>query len=392
MFIGDGFIFVDNKSVEQIQELVSLLSRNGGGLCIISSDVPKGILIEKCPDNVRLLDLRYGGFLLLHTKHPRQEGIWPQYSHLQTGLAKNIVISDTITAETKIENWEGKEHSLQLAPFGTTMSSEEYRHQHNHYQNLLCETFNFTSDLNAVSIWGDSGAFVPGAKSWGGFFSARSWPLKWTGYTPEYAFAYEDSDFDAALVGVEIDVLNAGKNWGDPSPLLSSSMAKVGLQVVGFGKRNTAAIEIRTEDSDDPTKTPETRRGAWQWGIIVRNALHEGSTLIHCENGKIKRGVDLSMSTFTEGALLITGAGEKSGIVFDHGKSGEVYANDDCVLVIRSGEKGLILQFDSGDFISFSAKGEISMSDNIRSSINKMFEEMFEEMFKKMYKKMMDAQ
>jgi hypothetical protein len=177
MNIGDGIIFIDCKSVEKIQEKVASLSRNGGGLCIISSDVLKGLIIEQCPDNVRILDLRYGGVSLLNTKHPRQEGFWTQYSHLQTGLAKNIVISDTITNETKIENWESKGHTLQQAPYGTKLSSEEYRHQHNHYQNLLCETFNFSANLNAVSIWGDSGAFVPGAKSWGAFFSARSWPV-----------------------------------------------------------------------------------------------------------------------------------------------------------------------------------------------------------------------
>lgn len=366
-----GFISIDKISVENIDEIVSIFSKKGGGLCIIASDVKKGTILENCPSNVRLLDLRYGGVTLLNTKHPRQEGFWTQYSHLQTGLAKNFVISDTINNETKIENWESKGHTLQQAPYGVELTSEDYRHQHNHYQNLLCETFNFSNNLNAVSIWGDSGAFVPGAKSWGAFFSARSWPVKWSGYTPDYGYKYADEDFDAALVGVEIDVLNAGRNWDEPSPILSSSMAKVGLQIVGFGKRNTAAIEIRTEDSDDPANTPETRRGAWKWGIIVRNALHEGSTLIHCENGRIRRGVDLSMSTFSEGALLISSAGEKSGIVFDHGKSGELYANNDGELVIKAGSNGVRLLFQAGEFFSFSGTGEINMSENLKNSLKK---------------------
>ena len=366
-----GFLFVDNHSIGNLAEQLDTLSKAGGGLCIISSDVQRGVIFENCPNNVRIVDLRYGGVSFLNTKHPRQEGYWTQYSHLQTGLAKNITISDAINNETKIENWESKSHTLQQAPYGKELSSEEYRHQHNHYQNLLCETFNFSNNLNAVSIWGDSGAFVPGAKSWGAFFSARSWPVKWGGYSPEYSWKFEDKDFDAALVGVEIDVLNAGRDWDDPSPLLSSSMAKVGLQIVGFGKKNTAAIEVRTEDSDDPKNTPQSRRGAWKWGMIVRNALHENSTLIHCENGRIRRGVDLSLSTFNEGALLISSGGEKSGIVFDKGDSGEIYSEVDGSLVIKSGRNGIRFEFPGGGSIKVTACGEIEISQALKEKIKK---------------------
>ena len=371
--IISGFVFINNDNISSIKGIIEDLSRKGGGLCLISSDVQQGTIYEKCPANVKILDLRYGGLSLLSSKHPRQEGLWTQYSHLNTGLAKNVVISDTITNSTPIENWESKMHTVQSAPYGQELSSEDYRHQHNHYQNLLCETYNFASDLNAVSIWGDSGAFVPGAKSWGAFFSARSWPVKWGGYSPEYSWKFNDEDFDAALVGVEIDVLNAGKNWGDISPLLSSSMGKIGLQIVGFGKRNTAAIEIRTEDSDDPTKTPQTRRGAWKWGMIVRNALHEDSTLIHCENGRIKRGIDLSMSTFTEGALLLTSGGDKSGIVFDHGKSGKIYSEEDGTLVLEPGCMGIKIILNKNDFVIIKKDGDIDMSDNIKAKIKSFF-------------------
>lgn len=366
-----GIIFINEDNITLLDQLLHNLSEKGGGLCIISSEVQKGVIYESCPENVRLIDLRYGGISILNKKHPRQEGLWTQYSNLNTGLSKNIIISDTITDDTKIENWQSQKHSVQLAPYGTQLSSEDYRHQHNHYQNLLCETFNFSPDLNAVSIWGDSGAFVPGAKSWGAFFSARSWPVKWDGYSPEYSWKFENKDFDAALVGVEIDVLNAGRDWDDPSPLLSSSMAKIGLQIVGFGKRNTAAIEVRTEDSDDPKNTPEKRRGAWKWGMIVRNALHEGSTLIHCENGKIKRGVDLSMSTFTEGALLISSGDDKSGILFDHGNSGKIYADKEGTLVLQSGNTGLKIVINNQDYINISTVGDIEISDNLKVKIKK---------------------
>lgn len=357
------------------QTTINQVAESGGGICIISPDVDKGILFDSAPPGVTVVDLRYGGTLsLLSGNHPRKEGLWTQYSHLSTGLAKNVVISHSISNDTPIENWKSEPHNMQLAPYGENLTSEDYRHLHNHYQNFLSEVYNFSDSLNGVAIWGDSGAFVPGAKSWGGFFSARSWPVRWEGYTPEGAGDYSDNDFDAALVGIEIDVLNAGKNWGEESSLLKKSMAKVGLQIVGFGARNTAAIEIRTEDSDDPANTPETRRGAWNWGIIVRNSLHENSTLIHCENGSIRRGVDLSKSKFREGALLISGDGARSGIVFDEGASGEVYADEDGTLVVTGGTKGIRLKVGE-EFLQISPQGDVHLSKRLKDSLRKALSE-----------------
>lgn len=360
-----GFIFIDEQSIENIESILTEFSQNGGGICVISSKVPRGITFDNIPDNVWLVDLRYGGFSIHKRKHPRQEGYWPQYSHLNTGLAKNITISDTISNHIRVENWRSEPHSVQPAPFGVNLSSEEYRHLHNHYQNLLCETFNFSKDINGISIWGDSAALYPGAKSWGGFFSARSWPVKWQGYTPEDCFNYDDKDFDAALVGVEIDVLNGGKPWEEDSPILNQSLPKFGLQIVGFGNKNTAAIEIRTEDSDDPTKTSETRRGAWHYGIIIRNALSKDSTLLFSENGEIKRGIDLSLTNFREGALLISSGGEKSGIVFDFGESGEIFANTNGELVVKAGKKGLRIEFPDGNFVKITESGDIEISEKL---------------------------
>jgi hypothetical protein len=364
-----NFRVIDKNDVAECQQTLDEIAEAGGGFCFILPNVSKGIIFESVPEGVTVFDLRYGGSLnILSGNHPRKEGLWTQYSHLSTGLGRNVVISDSITNSTPIENWKSDQHELQSAPYGESLASEEYRHRHNHYQNLLSEVYNFSDSLNGVAIWGDSGAFVPGAKSWGGFFSARSWPVRWDAYTPKKMKPYSDADFDAALIGIEVDVLNAGRDWDDPSPVLDNSMAKVGVQIVGFGKRNTAAIEIRTEDSDDPNNLPHNRRGAWKWGFIVRNALHEGSTLLHCENGHIRRGIDLTLSTFKEGALLITSNGKGSGVVFDEGRSGEVFAEADGKLVVKGGSKGVRLEVGNGEFFEIGPDGKVSMSNAVRES------------------------
>lgn len=322
---------------------------NGGKFILLSKDCPQVKPPFELPEDVLVSDQRFGGTTLIRGNHPRLEGLWTQYSHLDTGLARNITFSQTITDSTPIENWKSQKHAMQEAPVGA-LDSEKYRHAHNHFQLLHSEVYNFSRDLNGVAIWGDSAALVPLAKSWGAFFSARSWPLKWTGYTPPECFAYnEETEFDAALVGVEIDVLNAGKDWCGPDGIDPAALAKVGLQLVGFGKKNTAAIEVRTEDSDDPSKSAQARRGAWHWGIIMRNALDNQSTVLMSENGPIRRGIDFDKTTFSEGAMRISGTGPASGLVFDHGVSGEVYSDStENSLNIRIGSGGLKLWSSDG--------------------------------------------
>lgn len=333
------------ESLNQVQNYVE-----GGGKWIrLAPGCPKDRPPFALPEDVMVQDQRFGGVTLIRGNHPRLEGLWTQYSHLETGLARNITLSQTISDQTPIENWQSQSHTMQDAPVGA-LDSEVYRHAHNHFQLLHSEVYNFSRDLNGVAIWGDSAALAPNAKSWGAFFSARSWPLKWTGYTPPELFDYdEEKDFDAALVGVEIDVLNAGKDWSASNGIDPHAMAKVGLQIVGFGSCNTAAVEVRTEDSDDASRTPETRRGAWHWGIIIRNALASHSTVLMSENGHVARGIDFDKTTFSEGALRITGAGPNSGVVFDHGLSGEIHSDTtDGSLNLRIGQGGFKLWSSDG--------------------------------------------
>ncbi len=358
-----NYKFIGPEDADEGDEVISELESAGGGICIISPTVRRGTLFKNVPDNILVIDLRYGGATILGGNHPRKEGITPQYSFLKTGLAHNIIVSDQITDETPIHDWLGNPYEMQSAPYGQPLSSEVYRHLHNHYQNFLSEVFNFSRSLNGVAIWGDSGAFVPEAKSWGGFFSARSWPVRWEGYTPESAGEYEDHDFDAGLVGVEVDVLNAGKDWD------GTNMGKTGVQIVGFGSRNGAAVEIRTEDTEDFGRGPENRRGAWHNAILVWNALHDNSTLLHCETGPSRRGIDLSKSSFREGALLASADGWRSGVVFGEGRAGQLFGEADGCLVVHGGEKGVRIALGQGEFFQFNPDGSVHMSEQVRRSL-----------------------
>jgi hypothetical protein len=145
-------------------------------------------------------------------------------------------------------------------------------------------------------------------------------------------------------------------------------MAKIGVQIVGFGKRNTAAIEIRTEDSDDPANTPETRRGAWEWGIIARNCLHPDSTVLYSENGLVKRGIDFGKTSFTEGAFVISGRGSGSGIVFDEGDSGQIYSNGEGNMTVRIG-RGLRIEISNEEYIDISNDLSISISSRLKTAL-----------------------
>ena len=361
MFDVRSFISVNDFTSESV-DLVNAYIRKGGSGVILEPNCDKGRPPFPIPGNLYVLDCRYGSPTLVRGCHARLEGIWTQYSDLDTGLARNITITDVIDDSTQVESWRSEcKPAMQPAPYEHT-DPDFYHHNHNHYQNFHSEVWNFSRNLNGVAIWGDSAALVPGAKSWGGFFSARSWPLKWEGYTPASVSSYEDNEFDAALVGIEVDVLNAGKPWPEKSNILDAARSKVGVQVVGFGQRNTAAIEIRNEDTEAYDKDPSCRRGAWQFGVIARNALSNESTFISLEeNGVVARGVDFHRVKFSDGAIRLTSNGARGGVLFDDGRGGAIYSDDSDsggVLCLRAGEAGLkIYSNDGGQVIFDSSKG-----------------------------------
>jgi hypothetical protein len=199
-----------------------------------------------------------------------------------------------------------------------------------------------------VALWGDSGALYPGARSWGGFLSARSWPVHWNKYVPASTADFKDEDFDAALVGLEVDVLNNGLPQGSVSKTVGIPLSKVGVQIVGFGKRNTTALELRSEDSDDNGKKSDERRGVWHYGLIDHNALNSESTFLITTTPEIRTGVDFSKTTFSDSALKIGGAGSHSGVAFNNYSGGEIYA-EEGKLYLRGGTSGLSILTPSGN-------------------------------------------
>lgn len=337
-------------SKQNAPQLGSVITRYNqlGGTIILNPDVAKGPMPVRPNHKTRIVDLRYGGGVnIVRGNHPRLEGVWPQYSGLSTGLGKNFVISDVLPYDAQVESWQGEQRSANPANKKQAQDSHEYSNTHNHYQNFLSEVWAFSPTVNAVSIWGDSGAFYPGAKSWGGFLSARSWPVHWQKYVPEGTPVFSDQDFDAQLVGLEVDVLNGGLPHGQVSKLVGMPLSKSGIQIVGFGNRNTAAIEIRSEDSDDVSKLADDRKGTWHYGIIAYNSLNSQSTFLFSATPEGKTGADFSMTHYSDSAIKINSDGSKTGISFNEYKGGEIFTEGEA-LVLRTGPRGLSVQTPNG--------------------------------------------
>ena len=334
----------------ELAETISDTNKNGGAI-IISPDVPRGPMPVKPNDNTRIVDLRYnGGIDIVRGNHPRLEGMWPQYSNLGTGLGKNFVLSDVVPYDAKVESWKGEPVKAHADNPNRAQDSHEYSNSHNHYQNFLSEVWTFSPTVNGVAIWGDSGAFYPGAKTWGGFLSARSWPVHWEQYVPEGTPSFDDKDFDAQLVGLEIDVLNGGLPNGQVSEKIGRPLSKSGLQIVGFGNTNTAAIELRSEDSDDMSKKPGERKGTWHYGIIAYNSLNPDSTLIYSATPAGKTGIDFEQTHYSDSAIKINSEGPKTGISFTHYDGGQIYSKG-RELFIQPGQEGLTIAAPNGDAV-----------------------------------------
>lgn len=332
---------------ENWDKAASIISKAGlsnNPLIVIRQDAPRGPLPIRVPSHVRTLDFRYGGGInLVRGHHPRLEGIWGQYAHLGTGLRQNFTITDVITPDARVTDWKSNQKEYSSTKFS---SPAEYHSGHNHYQNLMSEVWNFNPHINGVAIWGDSGAFVPGSKVWGGFLSARSWPLYWQEYVPKDRPHFDANDFDAQLVGLEIDVLNAGKDWKGWGHKNAGVLAKTGLQVVGFGKQNTQAIEIRSEDSDSADAA--SRKGLWKAAMVVYNSLSKDGRVIYglFEEGGI--GIDFDQPVFEHGAMRLHTKREGQGVVFNGGSGGQIYADESGTLTLTSGARGFRVMGPSG--------------------------------------------
>lgn len=357
-YLGETVI-INRESEKNLASVIEQFNKRGGTI-ILDTSVKTGPMPVRPNHKTRIVDLRYqGGINMVRGNHPRLEGIWPQYSHLNTGLGRNFVLTDVLPYDAQVESWKGELKPPNPVNTKRALDSNEYSNSHNHYQNMLSEVWSFSPTVNAVALWGDSGSFYPGSKSWGGFLSARSWPVHWQEYVPVGTPGFEDKDFDAQLVGLEVDVLNGGLPHGRTSKLVGHSLDKTGIQIVGFGNRNSAAIELRSEDSDDAGKKPDERRGTWQYGIIAYNALHSDSTLIATLTPVGKTGVDFSRTRYADSALKIKSEGSHTGISFNNYAGGEIYSEGNR-LVARIGEAGFSVLSPSGhEIIRIDKFGEI---------------------------------
>lgn len=345
-FFGETTV-ISKRNEGMLRDVIARYNKHGGTI-VINADAKKGPMPVPPNHNTRIVDLRYnGGVDIVRGNHPRLEGVWPQYSGLNTGLGKNFVVSDVLPYDAQVESWKGKMRDANPANKSRTQDAHEYSNTHNHYQNFLSEVWDFSPNVNAVALWGDSGAFYPGAKSWGGFLSARSWPVHWQQYVPEGTPAYANQDFDAQLVGLEVDVLNGGLPQGKVSKLVGMPLSKSGIQVVGFGQRNTAAIEIRTEDSDDMSKKADERKGTWHYGIIAYNSLNSDSTFLFSATPSGRTGADFSMTDYSDSAIKLKSNGSHSGISFNEYTGGELYSQDGN-LIVRAGNRGLAVLTPNG--------------------------------------------
>lgn len=319
----NDFVVITPQNADTLGEVIKMMNAQGRGTILIDDQVPMAPLPERVGDAVRVIDFRSNGAInVIRGHHPRRIGQWPQYSGLTTGLGKNIVLTDVVTPRTPIETWEGVPMKAQSTDFE---HAQDYANFHNHYQNLLIETWNFTDNVNAVSFWADSAALTPGARSWGGFISARSWPFRWGEYLPEGAPDFADQDFDAALVGLEIDVLNYGLAHGEMSAKIGERLSKIGLQLVGFGKQSTAAVEIRSLDTDAHELTGDQRSGTWYYGIIANNCFNSESTFIKASFADARIGLDFAVPEFNQGAIKIRSSKPGTGMLINEGTSGEIF-------------------------------------------------------------------
>lgn len=332
-------IYLTKKNIDRVQRLVSEMC-DEQFIIYTNEDVD----IEECAlfANKNCLIVRHAdqAMNLFSGIHPRMVGFFPQYTNTGVGVGQNITYSFIVDDNSPLKNWKGE--TWKAPSYYGPQSSEEYGDSHNHTQGLLVEGWSFSADVNMVSMWGDALAARSHTKVWGGFLSARSNFLAgWHPYTPPIS-ADEPDVFDAQLIGLEVDVLNGGLDSGERTSSDKLPLAKNGVQIVGFGKRNSAAIEIRCEDSDDMTRTADQRRGAWDYILVARNSVSNKSTFICSEFSHAYRGIDFSKTLYSDGAIRIRSEEKRNGIVFNDGSSAIYEKEGELFLENRSGSINIV--------------------------------------------------
>lgn len=302
--------------------------------------------------------------------HPLKDGLNVWFYGLDTALGGNIYFADVVDENSKFINYKGDSVDIHSKEAETAI---DYENTHNHYQNLFVQTMNKVKNVNAVSIWGDSTSIGDGAKSWGGFFSARSMCKGLEAGTLGEKYGKPDlftcEGVDNQLIGIEIDVLNNSK------PGVFPNMSKTGLQVVGFGNPNSMAVEVRTEDTDrvQPGKAP---RGAFEAGFYMKNSIQpEYGRMIVADFDKAKIGLDFRKPIFTEGAMRFNSQGVGTGLVANDGASGEIYggtrwpgfADQKGWLSARAGEGGfrVVSNDNTKELLSIDNSGNVYLDGTL---------------------------
>lgn len=288
--------------------------------------------------------------------HPFNEGLNIWFYGLDTALGGHLFVGDVVDQQLGFRNFRGEPRPIHRKEDET---ADNYENTHNHYQNLFVQTINKVGNVNAVSIWGDSTSVVNGAKSWGGFFSARSSCESFSARGPFSAYGGHSLDecvgHDNQLIGVEIDVLNASK------PGIFPNMSKTGLQIVGFGNPNSMAVEVRSEDSDR-AKPGTPPGGAFESILYIKNAIQpQYGRMLVADFEQAKMGLDFRRPIFTEGAFSFRSEGVGTGVVLNEGRSGEMYGGERWP---GAGDKGGWLTLRLGD-----AGLRVANNDNTREAI-----------------------
>ncbi|MDX3883207.1 MAG: hypothetical protein QHC65_02210 [Sphingomonas sp.] len=308
----------------------------------------------------------------VHDNHIRKYGIWPQYFGLKTRLRGNVFFSDIINPDDQWTDWEGRPANVVDL---SQQTPENYHDTHNHYQNVMSEVWNFAPHTNGIAFWGDASAIANDSAAWGGFVSARSSYVRYTG-TPGSKFeealppglnhSVSREDFDCQLTGLEVDVINGGK------PGVMGNKAKHGITIVGFGNPNSHAVSVICENFDCEESR---RRGQFETGVYFQNSIHpDYGRLVVADFDRARIGLDFRGAVFREGAAQFRTVGSGTGIVFNGGKGGEVYAEaqsavaqEDSCLTIRCGKAGLRILDSAGEktLIHIDGEGRIVISGEV---------------------------